>query len=290
MSNVPRKSGVGSTVKYTHQSAFNEIVGMAHVGLSHYFVAHWLPKITPNGLKILIQLRSMGYFDPKTETKRGDIDIEQSELAELIGISKKTIQRAFTEDEVLAKYVQRVFQVKRDKFGRIVKEHYIYVVVMDDVLIPEDKVRYEVMLNGPDKQQGPDKSSIPKRQSDASDAPPKRQSDASEGHNDPPKRHYVPQTSQSVASYKEILTPLTEDNTSNTPAGGPEISLTLFREDTDVLEFLLPDRWAALEAEARSHVIAATADPIRQLAKDGKAWGPVKAVMKKMLLEEKAYV
>jgi len=106
--------------------------------------------MSPNGLRILLQLRAQGYYNPKDGCKRGDIDIdidiEQSELAALISISTKTIQRAFAEDEVLCKYVQRVFQVKRDKFGRILKEHYVYVVVMDDVLTPEDQGRYQVML------------------------------------------------------------------------------------------------------------------------------------------------
>jgi len=44
MSNVRRSGADSATIKYTHQSAFNEIVGMTHVGLSHYFIAHWLPR------------------------------------------------------------------------------------------------------------------------------------------------------------------------------------------------------------------------------------------------------
>jgi len=258
MSNVPRKSETASTVKYTHQSAFNEIVGMAHVGLSHYFVAHWLPKISPNGLKILIQLRSMGYFDPKTETKRGDIDIEQSELAELIGISKKTIQRAFAEDEVLAKYVQRVFQVKRDKFGRIVKEHYVYVVVMDDVLIPQDKARYEILLQGPEKSQI-EVSELPKRHNDASDNKPKRHNGTSAIQSDAPKRHFGPNKGQTVASYNEILTPLTEDLSSPTPAVRPKGSLALFPEeapDNSPDGSKTPKRWDDLTEAERAPFIA----------------------------------
>lgn len=237
MSNVPRKgsdskSAGSATIKYTHQSAFNEIVGMTHVGLSHYFIAHWLPKISPNGLRILIQLRAQGYYNPKDGCKRGDIDIEQSELAALIGVSTKTIQRAFAEDAILCKYVQRIFQVKRDKFGRILKEHYVYAVVMDDVLTAEDQERYQIMLHGPDKpvQEVIQEEQTPNGQNVASDADPKRHSVALAGQSDAPKRHNDASEGQSVASYKESLTLLTKENTLNTPAAAPEFSASLFQD------------------------------------------------------------
>ena len=279
MSNVPRKKEPDATIRFTHQSAFNEIVGTSQVCLSHYFLAHWLPLISPNGLKILLQLRSMGYYNPKTEVRRGDIDIEQPELAKMVGISVKTIQRAFADDPVLAQYVQRVFQVKRDKFGRIVKEHYVYVVTMDDVLTPEDQARYRMMLHGPDK--GTDKTAdpddavdpasessylekagnaedlpekppeAPNRRSVASEANPKRQGVASEGQNGPPSGQSVASGRQSVASYKESLTLLTEENTSNTPGAAPEFSLALFEEKSPEPEKApAPPSWPSLpEAE-----------------------------------------
>lgn len=59
---------------------------------------------------------------------------------------------------------------------------------------------------------------------------------------------------------------------------------SLFEEkESDVLDRLPRDQWTALEESARARVIAETLDPIRQLARDGKAWGPVKSMMRKIL-------
>ena len=65
-------------------------------------------------------------------------------------------------------------------------------------------------------------------------------------------------------------------------------STSLFSEsDGDILDRLPPDQWATLEAAARARVIAETADPVRQLAKDGKAWTSVKPMMRKLLTESR---
>ena len=227
MSNVPRNQSHDSTVTFTHQSAFNQIVEPTKfVSLTHYFIAHWLPKISPNGLRILITLRSMGYFNPQSGEKRGEIDIDQDELAALIGISPKTIQRAFADDLVLNKYVRRVFSVQRDRAGRIVKEHYVYVVTMDDVLTSEDQARYEHMVLGPEKGSA-NVENPPERQLVSSDAEPKRQVDASDGQCVLPKRQNDAPKRQSVSPYKVNLT-LTTKNTLTTPAAGSDSSLTLF--------------------------------------------------------------
>jgi len=58
-------------------------------------------------------------------------------------------------------------------------------------------------------------------------------------------------------------------------------------EEPDILDSLPADQWATLEAEARAQVIAETADPVRQLAKDGKAWTSVKPMMRKLLTESR---
>jgi len=57
-------------------------------------------------------------------------------------------------------------------------------------------------------------------------------------------------------------------------------------QDADILDGLTPAEFAMLEAEARAKVIAETADPVRQLAKDGKAWTSVKPMMRKILSEK----
>ena len=58
-------------------------------------------------------------------------------------------------------------------------------------------------------------------------------------------------------------------------------------EEPDILDSLSEDQWAPLEAAARIRVIAETADPVRKLAKDGKAWTSVKPMMRKLLMENR---
>ena len=64
-----------------------------------------------------------------------------------------------------------------------------------------------------------------------------------------------------------------------------EVSNSSLFQEEGVLDSLSPDQWATLEAKARARVIAETADPIRKLAKDGKAWTSVKPMMRKLLME-----
>jgi len=66
-----------------------------------------------------------------------------------------------------------------------------------------------------------------------------------------------------------------------------DLSLTLFEEGKDALDMLPRDQWTTLEAEARARVIAETTDPVRQLAKDGKAWTSVRPMMRKLLTESR---
>ncbi len=197
--------------------------------LSHYFIANWLPSITPNGLKILMRLRSLGYYQPKTGVQRGEIDIDQSQLAQQCGMGLRTLQRIFADDPVFAKYVQREFRVERDKHQRIIREHYIYMVKMDDVLTPEDEAHLE---RGADKsrQEG---AEAPIRQNGVPDEMPMRQNGISDCQNGVPMRQNDMPTRQNGASYKESLTLLTEENTSLTPAAAPESSLSLFEKKSN---------------------------------------------------------
>jgi hypothetical protein len=250
--------------------------------LSHYFIANWLPGITPNGLKILIRLRSLGYYQPKTGMQRGTIDIDQALLATQCGMGLRTLQRIFSDDPIFAKYVQREFHVERDRQQRIIREHYIYVVKMDDVLTQEDEIKLQ--RGSEEKNAGEDRQE-PTRQNDVSEVSPIRQNGTSECQNGGPECQNDMPTRQNGASYKESLTLLTEEDTLDTPAGGPEISLTLFEENQDVLDSLSPDQWATLEAEARAQAITETTGPIRDLVKAGKAWAVVKPLMRKLLIE-----
>ena len=276
-----------ATITFTFESAYNQIVQpTSYVSLSQYFIAHWMPSISPAGLKILLQLRSMGYYSPKAGVQRGDIDIEQKELAALCGMSHSTLKRAFADDLVLSSYVQRVFETKRDPLtGRIIKEHYLYVVKMDDVLILEDKARLEEMLQGPDKQRAD-----PKAHFDPSDLPPRGQNDPRGVQNDPPTAHFDPPMGQNDPSLNRNLNTLNTFNTPDTAALPGGSTSSLFEEKSpepkrNVLDQLSAAEFTALEAEARARVIVELGEPIRTLARQGKALSDVKRMMRKMLGE-----
>ena len=65
------------------------------------------------------------------------------------------------------------------------------------------------------------------------------------------------------------------------------LTSSLFQKEPDILDSLPADQWTPLEAAARIRVIAETADPVRKLAKDGKAWTSVKPMMRKLLTESR---
>jgi len=83
---------------------------------------------------------------------------------------------------------------------------------------------------------------------------------------------------------KNVLLLNTPDN--NLKKKGSSTS-SLFQKEPDILDSLPADQWAPLEAAARIRVIAETADPVRKLAKDGKAWTSVKPMMRKLLTESR---
>jgi hypothetical protein len=208
----PRPESIpDATVSFTYESAYNQIVQpVSYVSLSQYFVAHWLPDISAAGLKILLRLRAMGYYDPKKGLQRGDIDIDQKELAGLCGLSLSTLKRAFADDTILSSYVQRVFRAERDpRSGRIVREHYLYVVKMDDV---------------------PD---CPIAQNDLSVARPIGQNDLWAVQNDPPIAHFEPNSVQNDPPLNRSINTLNTLITSDTPAARPESFASLSEEEKE---------------------------------------------------------
>lgn len=217
MSRVKRPAeGPDATITFTYESAYNQLVQPAsYVSLSQYFVSHWLPGISAAGLKILLRLRAMGYYDPKKGVQRGDIDIDQQELAGLCGLSRSTLKRAFADDPILSDYVQRVFRVERDpRNGRIVREHYLYVVKMDDVLTPADRARLEQMLQGGNKPMG---------QNDPSEGDPMAQNEPSGAQSELPMAHSGLGSVQSDPPLNRSLHTPNTMNTSHTPAAAPEV-------------------------------------------------------------------
>lgn len=209
------------SVRFDYHSAYNEIVNPKHfVSDTLYYVKNWLPKLGGNGHLIVTVLRSYGYYDGVSGRHRDGIDIDQRKLAEECGLSLSTLQREFVKNAVLAQFVQREFVVERDRAGRILQEHYIYRVKMDDPLTPACQARFDAMVAGSDKPIG---------QNDLSGRSPMRHSDASAHQDDTPMRQFDVPARQIDAPYKEDSPTLTTENTLTTPAA-PGDSLLLFQE------------------------------------------------------------
>ena len=88
---------------------------------------------------------------------------------------------------------------------------------------------------------------------------------------------------------RSLITPVTF-NTSDTAALPGDSTSSLFEEKNpekkgDILGQLSAAEFTALEAEARARVIAEIGEPIRTLARQGKAVSDVKRMMRKMLRE-----
>lgn len=223
-----RAAGPDATVVPGWHSAYNAIVNPKHyVAFTLYYVKNWLPQIGENGHLILTALRSHGFYDPASGTCRDGIDIDQRKLAEECGMSLRTLQREFAANAVLARFVQREFAVVRDSAGRIVREHYLYRVKMDDPLTPEDQARLDALLVGPDKTAGPPASSPepPIRQNGGSGMEPICHSDASARQNDTPGRHFDAPLRQNGGSYKVDSATLATLATPATAAPGDSASL-----------------------------------------------------------------
>jgi len=225
------------SVRFDYHSAYNEIVNPKHfVSDTLYYVKNWLPKLGGNGHLIVTVLRSYGYYDGAHGKHRDGIDIDQRKLAKECGLSLSTLQREFVKNVVLAQFVQREFVVERDRAGRILQEHYIYRVKMDDPLTPEDQARFDALVAGPDKPIG---------HNDLSEETPMRQNDVSALQSDTPMRHSDAPALQIDAPYKGYSLTLTTENTSPTPAA-PGVSALLFQEEPPPFP-----AWAALTEPAQ---------------------------------------
>lgn len=230
----PQSQPQSVSVRFDYHSAYNEIVNPKHfVSDTLYYVKNWLPKLGGNGHLIVTVLRSYGFYDGAHGKHRDGIDIDQRKLAEECGLSLSTLQREFVKNAVLARFVQREFVVERDRAGRILQEHYIYRVKMDDPLTLEDQARFDALVAGPDKPNGPnDKpngSDNPIGHSDVSDHSPMRQNDVSALQNDTPIGQIDVPVGQIDAPYKGDSSTLTTKDTLTTPAA-PGDSLSLFQE------------------------------------------------------------
>ena len=140
-----------------YHSAVNEIIEPDKVlVLTRYFVRRWMPILGENGTRIVLALRSLGYYNRQTGEKREGIEIDLPELAALCGLSVATLKREFGErhdghrqaipgspqNSALHKFVHKDRQYWRDPVtNRLLRTANIYRVMMDDPLHEDDLPR-----------------------------------------------------------------------------------------------------------------------------------------------------
>ena len=299
-----------------YHSAVNEIIEPDKVlVVTRYFVRRWMPALGDNGTRIVLALRSLGYYNRQTGEKRDGIEIDLPELAAMCGISVPTLKREFGErhdksrasipgsmqNPALHQFVKKDRQYWRDPVtNRLLRTANIYRVMMDDPVHEDDLPKLQDILVAREKGAQPSKAQNEPKPPKGRTAPlpSKAQSESEKNESDSIANHFESNSCESESLAVESEPALIDDfsllqKTSGTSqdAAPPDFLASLFSEGVsekvqDILDELLPDQWTDLEAKARTRVIAENRDPIRALAQKGKASERVRAMMRQISREQ----
>lgn len=299
-----------------YHSAVNEIIEPDKVlVVTRYFVRRWMPALGDNGTRIVLALRSLGYYNRQTGEKRDGIEIDLPELAAMCGISVPTLKREFGErhdksrapipgslqNPALHQFVKKDRQYWRDPVtNRLLRTANIYRVMMDDPIHEDDLPKLQEVLIAREKGAQPPKAqNEPKPpKGRTSPVPSKAQNESVKTQSESKAIHFESKYCESESPDVESEPALIDDSFSLQKTSGtsldavaPDFLASLFSEEVpekaqDVLDKLLPDQWTELEAKARERVIAENRDPVRALAQKGKAFERVRAMMRQILREQ----
>lgn len=243
-----------------YASALNEIIKPDKIlVLTRYFLRRWMPLLGDNGTRIIIALRSIGYYNRQTGETRDGVEIDLPELAALCGISVPTVKRESGEahgkdrraipgsqqNPTIHLFIKKERKYWRDPVtNRLLRTANIYRVPMDDPLHPDDLPRLREVLDARDK-------NAPSPSKAHNDPKPPRNRVASA----PSKAQSDSQNAESEARGDEIE-PFLKDEFSglqlpkNTSFDAPEILASLFSEpNSDKKEpgtATAPSDWASL--------------------------------------------
>lgn len=299
-----------------YHSAVNEIIEPDKVlVVTRYFVRRWMPALGDNGTRIVLALRSLGYYNRQTGEKRDGIEIDLPELAAMCGISVPTLKREFGErhdksrasipgsmqNPALHQFVKKDRQYWRDPVtNRLLRTANIYRVMMDDPIHEDDLPKLQDILVAREKGAQPPKAQNEPKPPKGRTAPvpSKAQSESEKNESDSKATHFHKSLIQSESPALESEPALIDDfsllqktyGTFQDVVAPPDFLASLFSEEAsekaqDILNELLPDQWTELEARARARVIAENRDPIRALAQKGKAFERVRAMMRQISRE-----
>ncbi len=103
-----------------------------------YFFKHWLPLIGHSAFAVILAVRSMCYWNPKTGELRNSIDTDMAEIAQRASVSVRTVKDVLNQ-ELVKRYFIR-YTVRRMMTPNGVRTAGIQLQVrMDDPLTPEDQ-------------------------------------------------------------------------------------------------------------------------------------------------------
>ena len=141
------------TVYESYHSALHEITQPDKlVACSLYFSRRWMPELGPLGTQIVLILRSLGYYNRKTNELRDGVEIDLPALADLVGVHQATVKREFARNVTLGKFVSRENQYRKCPITeKPIRTTNIYRVKMDDPLHPDDQEAFEAKLYAKEK-------------------------------------------------------------------------------------------------------------------------------------------
>jgi hypothetical protein len=257
-----------------YHSAVNEIIEPDKIlVMTRYFVRRWMPILGENGTRIVLALRSLGYYNRQTGEKRDGIEIDLPELAVLCGISLPTLKREFGErhdsnrkaipgtrqNPALHRFVTKDRQYWRDPVtNRLLRTANLYRVMMDDPLHEDDLPRLREILEAREK--GSETTPTSKAQSEpkpprkrGSQLVSKAQSESPSDESDSKKTHFHQAANQSESLPNESEPTLIDDSsvpqfplgTFRDAAAAPDFSASLFAGEEENPAGTKPARGAA---------------------------------------------
>ena len=140
---LPKPSTI--TVHEDYFSALHKITQPEKlVACSLYFSRRWMPELGPLGTQIVLILRSLGYYNRKTNELRDGVEIDLPALAGLVGVHQATVKREFARNVTLAKFVSRESQYRTCPITeKPIRATNVYRVKMDDPMHPNDQEAFE---------------------------------------------------------------------------------------------------------------------------------------------------
>ncbi len=262
-----------AVVVHDYHAAYNAITEPdKFVACSRYFVRRWMPALGDNGTRIVLALRSMGFYNRETGERRDGIEIEMTELAALVGIHVATLKREFgdkkgepgmLQNPALHLFVRKEQQYWRDPVtNRLLRTANIYRVMMDDPIHDEDLPRMNELLAEREKGASASKAQnapqMPKSKqplpSKAQNAPKEVQSAPKNEQSESKQTHFAPSAMQNAPTLIDYSAPLshTSSPSEDAPGAHSEFSLALFQEQEAVRT------WSQLtEAEQQPYRIQA---------------------------------